>query len=95
LARLQDRAAKRRQIAREAMVETDIKKIMAPDLTISIRPGAPALVVMDEGAIPQPYWLPQDPKLNRVALLTGLKCGAEIAGVVLSNPEPVMSVRSK
>src|SRR5262249_58383991 len=40
--RLQDRASKRRQIAKEAMLELDLKKIAAPDFTVSIRPGTPA-----------------------------------------------------
>ena len=39
LERLQDCAAKRRQIAKDVMVELDIKKITAPDFTVSIRPG--------------------------------------------------------
>ena len=39
LDRLQDCAAKRRQIAKDVMVELDIKKITAPDFTVSIRPG--------------------------------------------------------
>ena len=53
LDRLQDRAAKRRQIAKDAMVELDLKKIAAPDFTASIRPGMPALVVLNEDAVPQ------------------------------------------
>ena len=52
LSRLEERAAKRRQIARDVMVETDIKKITAPDFTVSVRPGSPALVVTDEGFDP-------------------------------------------
>jgi hypothetical protein len=95
LERLADRAAKRRQIAREVMIETEIKKITAPDFTLSMRPGSPSLVVMDEAAIPQEFWEPRDPRLNRQGLLAELKQGATITGVALSNPEPVLSVRTK
>src|SRR5262245_25897075 len=95
LDRLQDRASKRRQIAKEAMVELDLKKITAPDFTVSIRPGTPALLVLDEAAVPSIYWEPREPRLNRQGLLNGLKDGAEIQGVALSNPEPVLSVRTK
>jgi hypothetical protein len=95
LTRLQDRAAKRRQIAKDAMVELDLKKLAAPDFTASIRPGMPALMVIDEAAVPSIYWEPRDPKLNRQGLVADLKQGAEITGVTLSNPEPVLSVRTK
>ena len=95
LGRLEDRACKRRQIAKDVMVESEIKKITAPDFTVSIRPGSAALVVVDEAVIPQAFWEPREPRLNRQALLGELKQGAIIAGVQLSNPEPVLSVRSK
>ena len=93
--RLQDRAAKRRQIAKDVMVELDMKKLVAPDFTASIRPGTPALMVIDEAAVPNIYWEPREPRLNRQELANDLKQGAEIAGVALSNPEPVLSVRTK
>jgi hypothetical protein len=93
LDRLQDRASKRRQIAKDVMVELDLKKITAPDFTVSIRPGMPALLVLDETAVPSIYWEPRDPRLNRQGLLSDLKDGADIKGVALSNPEPVLSVR--
>ena len=54
--RFQDRAAKRRQIAKDVMVELDLKKLAAPDFTASIRPGTPALMVIDEAAVPSIYW---------------------------------------
>jgi hypothetical protein len=95
LGRLEDRASKRRQIAKDVMVESEIKKITAPDFTVSIRPGSASLVVVDEAVIPQAFWEPREPRLNRQALLGELKQGAIIAGVQLSNPEPVLSVRSK
>ena len=93
--RLQDRAAKRRQIAKDVMVELDLKKLTAPDFTASIRPGTPALMVIDEAAVPKIYWEPREPRLNRQKLASELKDGSEITGVTLSNPEPVLSVRTR
>ena len=95
LERLQNCAVKRRQIAKDVMVELDLKKITAPDFTISIRPGTPALLVFDEASVPSIYWEPREPRLDRQGLLNELKGGADIKGVALSNPEPVLSVRTK
>jgi hypothetical protein len=55
----------------------------------------PALLVIDEAAVPSIYWEPREPRLDRQGLLAELKQGAEITGVTLSNPEPVLSVRTK
>jgi hypothetical protein len=95
LARLQDRASKRRQIAKDVMVDLDLKKITAPDFTVSIRPGLPALLVLDEAAVPSVYWQTGAPRLNRQDLLSELKEGSDIKGVALSEPEPVLSVRTR
>ena len=95
LGRLQDRASKRRQIAKDVMVELDLKKITAPDFSISIRPGMPSLLVLDENVVPSIFWQPSEPRLKRQELLSELKQGAEVEGVTLSNPEPILSVRVK
>jgi len=95
LDRLQDRASKRRQIAKDVMVELDLKKITAPDFTVSIRPCMPVLLVLDEAAVPSIYWQPSAPRLNRQGLLSELKEGVEIKGVSLSEPKPVLSVRTR
>ena len=68
LDRLQDRASKRRQIAKDVMVELDLKKLTAPDFTASIRAGTPALMVIDEEAVPSIYWEPREPRLKRQGL---------------------------
>ena len=68
LERLQDRASKRRQIARDVMVELDLKKLNAPDFTASIREGMPSLMVIDEAAVPSIYWEPREPRLKRQEL---------------------------
>jgi hypothetical protein len=93
LDRLTERAAARRQIARDAMLEADLKKVAAPDFTLTVRPGSPAVVVVEEVDIPASYWQPREPRLDRVALLNDLKRGTAVAGAQLSNPEPVLSVR--
>ena len=93
LQRLTERGAERRRIARDAMVEVDIRKIAAPDFTVSVRSGSPSLQVVDEAAIPEPYWEAREPRLNRAGVLEDLKRGVGVPGTLLSNPEPVLSVR--
>ena len=52
-------------------------------------------MVLNEDAVPSIYWQPSEPRLNRQELAYELKQGAEIAGVALSDPEPVLSVRTR
>jgi Siphovirus Gp157 len=68
LNRLEERSAKKRQLALEAMCEVGLKKLEQPDFTASTRSGTPPLIIMSEGLIPEPYWVPQPPKLSREAL---------------------------
>ena len=95
LNRLRDRASKRRAIAKDVMVELDLKRLTAPDFTASIREGMPALMVINEDAVPSIYWQPGEPRLKRHDLAHDLKQGAEIEGVALSDPDPVLSVRTR
>src|SRR4029078_6243327 len=95
LARLQDRASKRRQIAKDVMLELDIKKISAPDFSVFIRPGLPALQVLDEAAVPSIYWQPSAPRLRRQELLSELKSGADVEGVAPQRGGGVMGCSAK
>ena len=95
LSRLELRASKKRQLALEAMTEAGLSKLEQPDFTASARAGSPALVVIAEDRIPEAYWLPQPPKLDRQAILGELKRGIDIPGAQMSNPKPVLSVRTK
>jgi len=95
LDRLRFRAAKRREIVRNVMIECEVRKVTAPDLTLVMRPGNPALVVTEEAAVPAEYWEACEPRLNRQRLLSELKLGVEVQGVQLSNPQPVLTVRTK
>src|SRR5262249_39516653 len=93
--RVEVRASKKRELAVQARSETGLTKRGHPDFTASTRAGVPALVVVSEQTIPETYWLTQPPKLDRQALLGELKSGAAIPGVELSNPKPVLMVRTK
>ena len=60
------------------MCEVGLKKLEQPDFTASARAGVPSLIIMSEGLVPETYWVPQPPKLDRQALLTDLKRCAEV-----------------
>lgn len=95
LSRLDERGRKKRQLALEAMNEVGLNKLEQPDFTASAKIGFPSLIVVAQDKIPEAYWLPQPAKLDRQALLGELKRGGDIAGVELSNPHPVLMVRTK
>ena len=57
------------------MVELDLKKLTAPDFTASIRDGMPALIVLNEDAVPSIYWQPVQPRLKRQELAQSSSMG--------------------
>jgi hypothetical protein len=95
LARLAERGLKKRQLALEAMNEVGLKKLEQPDFTVSTRMGSPSLIIVAEDTIPDAYWVPQPPKLDRQTVLCELKRGGEVPGVLLSNAKPALIVRTK
>ena len=95
LTRLAERGLKKRQLALEAMNEAGLKKLEQPDFTASARLGAPPLVVNSEKAIPEGYWIPQPPKLDRQTLTSDLRRGDHVPGACLGNAAPILTVRTK
>jgi hypothetical protein len=92
---LEERGAKKRQLALGAMCEVGLKKLEQPDFTASTRAGLPSLIVVSEGQIPEAYWVPQPPRLDQQALLADLKRGREVAGAQLGNSKLTLAVRTK
>ena len=95
LNRLAERGLKKRQLALEAMNEVGLKKLEQPDFTASARLGAPPLVVTSDQAIPEAYWIPQPPRLDRQTLTADLRHGDQVSGACLGNPAPILTVRTK
>ena len=94
MARFERRAEKKRQIVTSVMERADIRKIVEPDFTASLRRTPPGLLVVDESHIPEAFWKPQPPKLDRRALLAALKAGEVICGAALDNGGTALSVRT-
>jgi len=95
LSRFEQRADKKREVVTSVMERANIKKLAEPDFTVSLRAVPPSVVVVDEAQIPQDYWKPQPPRLDRQGISAALKGGSAIPGAALSNPEMTISVRTK
>ena len=95
LSRVEESAGKKRQLALAVMSEVGLSTLKQADFTASVRSGAPSLVVTTEEIIPKSYWVSQAPKLDRHALICQLKRGIPVCGATLSNPQPVLVVRTK
>jgi hypothetical protein len=95
LVRLEERSAKKRLLALDAMSDVGLKQLEQPDFTASARAGVPLLIVVAEEFIPPDYWVPQPPKLDRQSLLAELKRGQAVPGAQLGNPKPCLAVRTK
>ncbi len=93
LSRLRERYEKKRALARWAMVEADLDKVMAADLSVSLRKGGEKLEVIDEGRVPEAFFVPQPAKLDRKGLIEALKRGEMVNGALLVMAEPTISVR--
>ena len=93
--RIEERARKKRELVTSVMERADLKKLMEPDLTVSLRPTRPPLAVVDEEAVPEEFWKPQPPKLDRQGLISALAAGRDIPGAILGNPHMTISVRTK
>jgi hypothetical protein len=95
LKRIEGRAEKKRGVVATVMERADLKKLSEPDFTATLRAVPPSLLVMDEQQIPEPYWKPQPPKLDRRGLLAALGSGQAVPGAVLGNGSTTLSVRTR
>jgi hypothetical protein len=95
LSRIESTSAKKRHVALAVMEESGIEKIVEPDFTVSLRISPPAVVITSETDIPERYWLPQPPKLDRRGILDSLKMGTRVAGAELANSRVNLSIRTK
>ena len=92
--RLQARAQKRREIARDAMLDAGLANLTMPDFTASVRKAPPHVVIIDEALIP-PDYIEQRPHILKRDIGEALKNGTPVDGAVLSNPGMTLNVRTR
>ena len=95
ISRFEQRADKKRALITSVMERADLKKLAEPDFTVSFRSTSPSLVITAEAEIPQDFWKPQPPKLDRQGLTAALRQGRSVPGAVLSNGQATISVRTR
>ena len=72
---IQNNIAYMKQSLKEAMIATGNLKFRTDLFSFNIQKNPPALVVDDEKAIPQEYLIPQEPKVDKKAIINFLKDG--------------------
>ena len=95
LERIEATAVKKRLVALAAMEDADIEKILEPDFTVSIRAAPPSVIITSEPDIPEEFWVPQPPKLDKRRILEVLKLGTAVIGAELANTKITLAIRTK
>ena len=95
LSRMEERHDKKRELIASAMAAADLKKIEAPDWTLSLRRIPPSVVIQDEGAIPEQFKKSKTVvSVDKAAVKEALANGP-VEGAVMSNGGIGLSVRTK
>lgn len=95
LERIETSCSKKREVAQAVMEDAGIEKILEPDFTVSLRVSPPGVAVLNEAEIPEPYWIPQAPKLDRKGILDALKTGTRVPGATFTNSKVSLAIRTK
>ena len=77
-----------------AMGQAELRKLELPQATLSVRAVQPKVDVIDESSIPAKFWKPQEPKLDRRAVLDALKSKERVPGAMLSNGGETLAIKS-
>ena len=95
LERIETACSRKREVAQAVMEDAGIERLLEPDFTVSLRISPPGVAVVSEAEIPDPYWIPQPPKLDRKGILDALKAGKTVPGATFTNSKVSLAVRSK
>lgn len=83
------RAHSRKRFIHMLMNAVGVKKVDGQHLKIAIQKNPPSVDVVDESLIPKAFWVPQDPVLDRKAILSALKDGDIVDGCRVKQGESI------
>ena len=86
---IQNNIADMKQSRTSAMTVTGNTKFRTDLFSFNIQKNPPALVVDDEKAIPQEYLIPQEPKVDKKAIIDFLKGGNDVPYAHIEQSEGV------
>jgi hypothetical protein len=92
--RLADRAQSKRDAVLQALCELDVKRLDAPDMTVTVSAGRPGVEITDLSLVPERY-VRVKVEADRAAINAAMKDGEAIPGVVAKNPRPTLTIRSR
>lgn len=80
---LENRRTSIKDYLENQLIEANIDKVKGTMFTVSIQNNPPSVNIQDDATVPDKYYVPQPPKLDKRALLDDLKAGAEYEGISL------------
>jgi hypothetical protein len=93
-ARLERREQSLRTLIAKVLNTAEIKKAELPEATVSIRPGVPMVVIINEHEISLDFMrIKKEPDKLRIKAVLG--AGGNVAGTALSNAEPTLAIHVK
>lgn len=91
--RFEDQEARIKAAVHVAMGQAEMRKLELPQATLSVRAVASKAEITDEAAIPAKFWKPQDPRLDKKAVLDALKSKEDVPGAILSNGGETLAIK--
>ena len=94
LQRLCASADRKRGVALDAMEAIGEKRIIRPDMTITVSAGRQRVVITDEGELPGAYFVVRR-EPDKMAIREELEQGRPVPGATLSNKTSTLTIRTK
>lgn len=93
--RIEARAEAKRQAVLAALIACERRKMELPEVTLSVTPVKPSVVIDDEALLPPMVYEPQPPKVSRTLIKLALEAGQDVPGAHMSNGTVTLTARRK